>query len=326
MRVAMAGMAAVLALLGPAASAQRDAAPVALADGVTLVPGSFEPGRQPDGNSIIFDAPAGLIVVDTGRHAWHRDRISAVAKARTRPIAAIVNTHWHLDHVSGNLALKAADPSVKVYATRAIDGALAGFLADGARSGRDMLAGGKLDLTTIEEIETDLATIASGERLRPDVAVERSGAMAVAGRRLDLHVAAHAATEADLWIYDPATRIAVVGDLVTLPAPFLDTACAEGWREALAAVAATPFTTLVPGHGAPMTRADFLVYRRAFAALVDCAASAAAAPACAEGWAASIAPLIGDDSRARQRATSMTAYYVAKLLRGDGGKRKYCPG
>ena len=70
-------------------------------------------------------------MVDTGRHPWHSDGILAFARDRKQPIAAIVNTHWHLDHSSGNRRLKAAHPAAKVYTTRAVDRALApgGFLS-----------------------------------------------------------------------------------------------------------------------------------------------------------------------------------------------------
>ena len=67
-------IAAALALLSvPAAAAPA---------GYALIPGSFAPGRQPDGNTIVIDAPDGLIVVDTGRHPEHREKILALAKAR----------------------------------------------------------------------------------------------------------------------------------------------------------------------------------------------------------------------------------------------------
>ena len=42
-----------------------------LAATVTLVPGSFVRGQQPDGNSVILSGKRGLVVVDTGRHAAH---------------------------------------------------------------------------------------------------------------------------------------------------------------------------------------------------------------------------------------------------------------
>jgi hypothetical protein len=66
-----------------------------------------------------------------------------------------------------------------------------------------------------------------------------------------VRVAEDAVTDADIWIYDEAARVAVLGDLVTLPAPFFETACPARWQEALDAVWATPFTLAVPGHGAP---------------------------------------------------------------------------
>src|SRR5262245_46731116 len=81
-----------------------------------VVPGGFEKGRQPDGNSVVFDAPDGLIVVDTGRHAAHVDAVIAEARRAGKPIAAIVNTHWHLDHTGGNAELLAAYPGAQVYA------------------------------------------------------------------------------------------------------------------------------------------------------------------------------------------------------------------
>src|SRR6478609_8041463 len=59
------------------------------------------PGRGPDGNTII---------IDTGRHGSQSDAILGFARDHKRPIVAILNTHWHLDHASGNGRLKAAFP------------------------------------------------------------------------------------------------------------------------------------------------------------------------------------------------------------------------
>jgi glyoxylase-like metal-dependent hydrolase (beta-lactamase superfamily II) len=208
----------------------------ALATGVHLQPGGFEPGRGPDGNTIIFDAPQGLVVVDSGRHVWHSDAILAYARERGRPIAAIVNTHWHLDHSSGNGRLKAAYPSARVYTTSAIDRVIApgGFLTRNLEGAQGMLTSGE-DMPAVqrEEIQIFLDTMAQSQTLRPDVVVDRSQRMRLAGRRFDVHVTNGAVTDADVWLYDRRTRIAVIGDLVTFPAPFFETACPQRWREAL---------------------------------------------------------------------------------------------
>ena len=113
--------------------------PQSIVPGVTLIPGGIRPNRQPDGNTVIFDAPAGLIVMDTGRHTWHRQAILDFAKARGKPIAAIINSHWHLDHVSGNPGLRTAYPGLRVYASSAIDAALTGFLAKSAADAKPYL-------------------------------------------------------------------------------------------------------------------------------------------------------------------------------------------
>jgi hypothetical protein len=111
--------------------------------------------------------------------------------------------------------------------------------------------------------------------------------------------------------------VAVLGDLVTLPAPFFETACPAGWQDALDQVWATPFRVAVPGHGAPMTRGDFDTYRRAFGRFHACAAGDSEAAACAAGWTRDVEPLLGTDADRRQ-ATEYAAYYVGFLRKGDG--------
>lgn len=315
----------LIALLGiGAAPADVPADPATqLAAGVWLLPGGIRPERQPDGNTIVFQAPKGLIVMDTGRHAWHREAILAFARDRHQPIVAIVNSHWHLDHVSGNPDLRAAWPGLKVYASDAIDGALAGFLAKSAADAPRYLADATLPATRRQDIGNDLATIRNGAALKPDVVISSSRAMVLGGRPLHVNLASNAATAGDVWIYDARAHVAAVGDLVTLPAPFLDTACPDGWRAALAQVAATPFRTLVPGHGPAMSRAHFALYRAAFDTFIDCARSTEPRRLCAANWVSMVKPLLGTDPDASQQARGFAAYYV-DLLRANHGNSPYC--
>ncbi len=306
-----------------------EAAPAAppaqqIAEGVHLIPGAMTPGRGPDGNTVVFTAPEGLVVVDTGRHVWHSDAIVAFAQSRGAPIAAILNTHWHLDHSSGNGRLKRAYPGARLYATSAIDRALGaeGFLARNLAGARAMLEGDQISAVQREEVQIFLDTMAESQALRPDVTVDRSRTLLIAGRDFDLRVAPSAVSDGDLWIYDARSRVAVIGDLVTLPAPFFETACPEGWRAALDAVWETPFEIAIPGHGAPMTRVQFNTYRTAFGAFIDCAASAAEAEVCAERWREAIAPFLSTD-QSRVAASQMAHYYVG-YLRGNGGKSPDC--
>lgn len=297
---------------------------------VEIAPNTFliravpAPGRGPDGNTIIIDAPDGLIVVDTGRHTTQSDAILAFARDRKRPITAIVNTHWHLDHASGNGRIKAVFPKARVYTTTAVDKVLApgGFLARNLDDARKMLDA-ITDPVRRDEIQIFMATMDARANLRPDVPISTSQRMTLAGRALDVRVTDKAVSDADVWFVDAATKVAVIGDLVTVPVPYFETACPDRWRASLDEVWATPFETAIPGHGRPMNRTQFDTYRQAFGKFVSCVKSDSSASVCADGWAEGVASLIGDDP-ARRKAVSGNANYYVGYLRTAGGKAPDC--
>jgi hypothetical protein len=171
-----------------------------IAAGVDLISGRFVPGQQPDGNSVLFLAPEGLIVMDTDRHAEHTQQLLDYAK-----------------------------------------------------------------------------------------------------------------NAGDVWVFDPATRVLAAGDLVTLPVPFLDTACPARWQTALDTLSATDFAVLIPGHGAPMQREQLESYRAAYAQLIDCAASAKSKSACIDGWIGDAGDLIATQDQAFAR--QLMDYYMDNALR-----------
>jgi len=293
------------------------------AESYHLIPGSVTMDKGPDGNSIFLDAREGLILIDTGRHPAHAEKLLAYASDRGKPIAAIVNTHWHLDHTTGNYDIRQAYPQAKVYATTAIEGALAGFLNRGRDQADKMLADPATSEARKAELVRGRSVIDNPERLRPTMPVKTSETLKIAGRKLDVHVAPFAATEADLWIYDPKARLAIVGDLVVDIVPFMDTACADGWKKALEEVAATPFVTLIPGHGAPMDRTQFLQWKGAFDNFVDCGHSTRPKNECIAGWKRDAAPFI--DAAHAGYVGEAAAYYIDTRLRSRPDERsKYC--
>ena len=292
--------------------------------GYHLIPGSVPlDWHGPDGNSIILDAPDGLIVVDTGRHPEHSKAILDYARARGRPIAAIVNSHWHLDHTTGNWDIRQAYPQVQVYASNALEGALASYLKRGRANADKVLADPSTPAGQKAQILRGRGVIDHAERIRPDHIVHGSGAMRIAGRKLDVHLAKYAASEGDVWLYDPGTRLAIVGDLVVDIVPFMDTACADGWLNALGEIEATPFTMLIPGHGPVMTRADFLAWKSAFTAFVDCGRSTAPKEQCVAGWEKGAAKFI--DEAHRDYVHEAADYYLTTRLRGSPEEQQlYC--
>jgi len=285
---------------------------VPIASGVDLIPGAFVPNRQPDGNSVIFRAPEGLVVMDTGRHVEHTQKILDYAKTAALPIVAVVNSHWHLDHVSGNPRVRAAYPAVRVYASDAIEEAMSGFLANYRKQLEAAIAQSK-DETQIASWRAEIATIEAGHALYPDVKITKTAKQRIAGHDFVLHLESHAATAGDVWLFDPQSRVLAAGDLVTLPVPFLDTACPAQWKTAIDDVAHADFKTLIPGHGAPLQRAQFETYRKAYGNLVACGASSKDKSVCVDGWLADAKPLLADADPRFVR--SLLDYYVDNSLR-----------
>ena len=279
--------------------------------------------KGPDGNSIILDAPDGLIVIDTGRHPEHSKAILDYAKALGRPIAAIVNTHWHMDHTTGNADIKAVYPKAEVYQSNAVNGALKSFLADGKKNAEARLKDPKTPLARLPEVRRFLDRMDHPDSIRPTRPVTATARMKIAGRPLDVHLADFAATEGDVWLYDPETRTAIVGDLVIDIVPFMDTACAAGWLKALGEIERTPFAVLIPGHGPVMTRADFVTWKTAFTAFVDCGRSSAPKEKCVAGWEAGAAQFI--DKAHRGYVREAADYYLTTRLRSSPEEQqRYC--
>jgi len=289
-----------------------------LAPGVDLLPGRFVKGTQPDGNTVILRGRTGLVVVDTGRHPEHTQGVIDFANTAHLPVVAIVNSHWHLDHLGGNAMLRKAFPDVRVYASAAFADARKGFLASYRAQLEDMVRKTP-DPAAQKPWLAEIALINAGDALAPDEIVATSGERTLAGRRLRLELEDHAVTAGDLWVFDKATRVLVAGDLVTLPVPFLDTACPERWKAALDRLAKTDFVLLVPGHGAPMHRHQFEVYRKAFDSLLKCAASSQRKTSCIAGWMHDAGPLLTGEDPAFVR--SLLDYYVDNSLRGDASRR-----
>lgn len=303
-------------------AAHAQAEPVALARDIHLIPEQKMPGREPDGNSTLIETPRGLILIDTGRHKAHQEAILAFARARNKPIIAMFNTHWHLDHSGGNAEIRAAFPKVPLYASTAIDGALRGFLSKSRAEAEAYLQSGKATPETRDDIALDIAAMDDPAALRPDKPVNEDTPLRIGGRALDIHLARFAATEGDVWLVDRKTGVLVAGDLVVSIVPYFDTACAEGWRRALDNIAATDFRILVPGHGSPMTKTQFLDWRHAFDALLDCAASKASNETCIAGWRRDAAAFIPTGTRLLD---GMLPYYLDTRLRPAEPERlRYC--
>ncbi|MDN3920515.1 MBL fold metallo-hydrolase [Roseateles violae] len=296
------------------------AAPEAIADGVYLLRGHFEPGRQPDGNSVLLRGSEGWVLIDSGRHRAHTQQLLDFTAG---DLKAVVNTHWHLDHLGGNAWLRERQPGLLVYASAEVERALAGWLAQTRRQMQALVDDGKTPEAARAQMRIDLDLLAQGAALLPDRRIEAPlSALAPAGRALRLGLES-GVSGGDVWVLDEASGTLIAGDLLTLPVPFLDTACAEAWSAALRRLEVQPFERLVPGHGPVLDRAGLRRYRRAFDGLLACAAGDRPVADCAAAWLSDLDGLIAEADK--PRTLGLLSYYFKAHLRAAPEQRlRFC--
>lgn len=323
MRISSGGCLLAAALLCLSATLPAQDA-IDLGKGMTLLPGGLAAGEQADGNSVLIEAPQGLIVFDAGRSVAHTQRIlDRLAGQPGAPI--LVNSHWHLDHAGGLGAIRKAHPGALLFASDAgIRNTGAALLA----AYREQLVAGlkNVDEPVPEDAKAraELALIADSVSFYPTNDVPRSRDAELAGRNLHLGLAS-AVSGGDVWLRDDSAGVLLAGDLVGLPAPNFDTACAEIWVDDLNVLWAQDFERLVPGHGRVLSRAEFRIWQLGFEDLLKCAGSRKSAESCRDGWLKSLRKLDLAESE-RALATQMLDDAIPKLLRDEAVQAKYCAG
>jgi glyoxylase-like metal-dependent hydrolase (beta-lactamase superfamily II) len=174
-----------------------------------------------------------------------RALLADIRKMTPLPIRYVINTHYHIDHVSGDEVFRQA--GALVVAQRNVHGwmrteNLKFFGADPKPEQRAMVGGLAL----------------------PDIGVERELTLWLGKRRLELK-AWPGHTGGDLMVKAPDAKVVFCGDLLwRRTAPNLIDATVAKWLETLSSLQRGPQaaeTTFVPGHGQVANVADVADFR-----------------------------------------------------------------
>jgi glyoxylase-like metal-dependent hydrolase (beta-lactamase superfamily II) len=59
------------------------------------------------GNTAAFITANGVVLVDTKMPGWGQPLLDTLKRLTPKPVTTVINTHWHFDHVSGNVEMPA---------------------------------------------------------------------------------------------------------------------------------------------------------------------------------------------------------------------------
>jgi alkyl sulfatase BDS1-like metallo-beta-lactamase superfamily hydrolase len=199
-----------------------------------------------------------MLVADTSSRNQGAPAIEAIRKITDEPVTVIVYTHGHGDHAFGTLAF-VRDAAVRGYPRPKIwaHEDVAGRFRRYART-----AGWQAHINRLQfgaMVRAVEGIFDERQFAFPDLTYRGTQALELAGEPVELH---HARGETDdaTWIWMPARRVAMVGDLIVSSLPNTGNPnkvqrYTLEWAEALERIAAKKPRYVLPGHG-PAYRGD----------------------------------------------------------------------
>jgi glyoxylase-like metal-dependent hydrolase (beta-lactamase superfamily II) len=211
--------------------------------------------QGPGGNIAVLGGPDGLIVVDSSVPNRANEVLETVKRVGGKPVARLINTHWHFDHTGGN----------EVF----------------GRAGATILS----TETTRKRLATDqytevfkLTTPASPPGALPTLTFDEAE-LHVGPETIHLTAVPPAHTDGDLIVHFTSHDVIHTGDLFSNGLyPNID-ASSLGWIGGMLAAAdrllklAGPKTRIIPGHGPLATPADLAAFRKMLVTVHDRLAS-----------------------------------------------------
>jgi cyclase len=252
-RVSWMGMIVVcVATLPTTLSSAMRGAPAFALTVTTLTPRVSVLSGGPDGNILVLDGENEALIVDGQALDKLESVLAAVASVTEAPVRAVINTHYHPDHVGANGAYAAQGATVISHAacreqmTRASEVAALGWAIEAAP-------------------EAAWPTLTYDVRL--DLHIE--------GEVVELHHLPAAHTGGDTVVRLRNADVIHAGDVFELAEyPFLDIWHGGSLPGLVAAVdrlleLAGENTRIVPGHGPVVGRAELVAYRDMLATLFE---------------------------------------------------------
>ena len=197
---------------------------------------------------VVLGTEAAAVIDSGGSLAEGQAFVAAIAKATSKPVRYLINTHMHPDHIFGNAAFGKLGPTVVGH--RNLPAALEARGAYYLQSYRNQLG---------DELMQGI------EIVPPTLLVDDTRELDLGGRVLRLKAWEAAHTDNDLTVHDPESGTFFAGDLVFLGhLPTIDGSLL-GWLRQMDALAGIDATRVVPGHGvAPSTWPDALDAERRY--------------------------------------------------------------
>jgi cyclase len=201
------------------------------------------------GNTAVFVASNGVVVVDTKNPGWGQPILDKIKELTPKPITTIINTHTHGDHVSGNVEFPATVDVVVQENTKT----------------NMMEMRGATGIAPPAGPPTNIFKVNNGRGM-PKKTFKDKMSLFSGNDRIDLYYFGRGHTNGDAWVVFPALRLMHAGDIFSgKNIPLLDannggSGVHIGDSLAKAADSVKNIDTVITGHSTTMTMNDLKEY------------------------------------------------------------------
>jgi cyclase len=252
------------------APGQTERSVTKLAEGVYEIQHKDAGDGSASGNTTVVIGERQVFVVDSCfLPSAAREDIAQIRQWTNKPVAFVLNTHFHNDHNLGNRAYMDAFPSVTIIAHAETKKDMDMFGPGSASREEKGMAALKQML--------DTGKARDGQTLTPEETTEVRNALArrtqivdeikqvtfqsatltfdhdftvdVGSREVQVKFLGRGNTSGDAVVYLPKEKIVVAGDLVVYPIPYIYDGYPTEWIQTLQNLAQLDADSIVPGHG-----------------------------------------------------------------------------
>jgi len=260
----------LMAALTISASAQTERKVTKLAENVYAIQHKDALDGLASGNTTVIIGDRQVFVVDSCfLPSEAREDIAQIRQWTDKPVSFLLNTHFHNDHNLGNRAYMDAFPSLTIIAhveTKKDEdmfgpGSAGREERSTARLQRMLDEGKTSDGTPLSpEDKTELKNALSRRHAVTDeirqvkyqsatLTFDHDFSIDLGGREVQVKFLGRGNTAGDAVAYLPKEKIAIVGDLVVYPIPYIYDGYPSEWIRTLENLGQLNAETIVPGHG-----------------------------------------------------------------------------
>jgi cyclase len=258
-----------LLVAGPVYAASKERRVTKLADGVYAIEHKHVPAGD-SGNTTVIIGDREVFIVDSGHFpSVAREDIAQIRQWTSKPVAYVLNTHFHNDHNNGNRTYVAAFPAVAIVAQEetkkdmdliqpgniergrtAYETAITAYKQGKDTDGRVLTEDEKKQvqelIPVLENSESEFKTIIYQS---PTLTFKDKIDIDLGNREVQVKFLGRGNTAGDAIVYLPKEKIIVAGDLLVKPLPYPYDGFPSEWAQTLHKIAELDATTIVPGHG-----------------------------------------------------------------------------